>query len=145
MAWARRRGIDFDAVVLLQPTSPLRTADDIAACRRAYAKAEGADMAVTVCESEANPYYTLFETDAEGMLHISKGDGLYTRRQDCPKVYQYNGAVYVIRPESIEAMPLGAFPRRVPAVMPAARSIDIDTPMDLRIAELMLTSGNDTL
>lgn len=145
MAWARSRGIDFDTVVLLQPTSPLRTAADIAACRSAYEAAGDADMAVTVCEADANPYYTLFETDPDGILHISKGDGLYTRRQDCPKVYQYNGAVYVIRPASIGAMPLGAFPRRVPSVMPASRSIDIDTPMDLHMAEYMITSQPDAL
>lgn len=138
MQWARQNNIEFDVVVLLQPTSPLRTADDITGTLEAYAADDGADMAVSVCLSDENPYYNLFETDADGNLHICKGDGLYTRRQDVPPVYRYNGAVYAIRPDSIGAMPLGAFPRRIPYVMDSRRSIDIDTPADLLAAELML-------
>lgn len=80
MDWADRRGISYDAVVLLQPTSPLRTADDIAGAMALYA--DGTDMVVSVTEARSNPYYNCFETDADGCLHVSKGDGLYTRRQD---------------------------------------------------------------
>lgn len=134
MAWARNRGIEFDVVVLLQPTSPLRTTDDITGTLKAYAARPDADMAVSVCLSDENPYYNLFETDSDGALHICKGAGLFTRRQDVPPVYRYNGAVYAIRPESIEAMALGEFPVRVPYIMPAGRSIDIDTAADLRAA-----------
>lgn len=139
MDWAEARGIHFDCVVLLQPTSPLCTADDVVATLQAYEAAPGADMAVTVCLSDANPYYNLFETDADGSLRICKGDGLLTRRQDAPPVYQFNGAVYAIRPSSLRQMPLGAFPMRVPVVMPASRSLDLDTPADWARAEALLT------
>lgn len=135
MAWAGVRGIDYDCVVLLQPTSPLRTAADVEATMDAYAAAQDADMAVTVCKSDANPYYNLFETAPDGTLRICKGDGLITRRQDAPTVYEYNGAVYAIRPDSLRAMPLGAFPRRIPVEMPRSRSIDLDTPYDWERAE----------
>lgn len=140
MRHARAAGIVFDVVVLLQPTSPLRSAADITGTLAAYAARPDADMAVTVCVSDDNPYYNLFETEADGSLHICKGSGLYTRRQDVPPVYRYNGAVYAIRPASIEAMVLGAFPVRVPYVMPASRSIDIDTPADLAAAESVIFS-----
>ncbi len=136
MEWAESRGIDFDCVVLLQPTSPLRTAADILGAMELFKP--GIDMAVSVCLADANPYYNLFELDGAGCLHISKGDGLLTRRQDAPPVYEYNGAVYVINPMSLKAMPLGAFPRRVPYVMPRERSIDLDTPAQWAIAESML-------
>ena len=66
---------------------------------------------------------------------MSKGDGHYTRRQDAPKAWIYNGAVYVINPESLRAMPLGAMPRRVAVEMPQERSVDLDTPLDWMIAE----------
>ena len=97
-----------------------------------------ADMALTVTPSDDNPYYNLFETDADGVLHICKGHGLYTRRQDVPKVFRINGAVYVIRPSSLRQMPLGEFPRRIPVEMPSERSIDIDSPDDLQRAEKRL-------
>lgn len=134
MDYADRRGIAYDCVVLLQPTSPLRTAADIRAALGLYTP--DTDMVVTVVEAASNPYYNCFETDpATGYLHISKGDGLYTRRQDAPAVWEYNGAVYVINPASIRAMPMGKFPRRVPSPMPRERSIDLDTPFDWLVAE----------
>lgn len=95
-------------------------------------------MAVSVAETDANPYYNCFETDADGFLRVSKGDGLLTRRQDAPRAWEYNGAVYVISPESIRRMPLGAFPRRVPYEMPRERSLDIDSPLDWAIAETVM-------
>lgn len=140
MDWADSKGIEYDCVVLLQPTSPMRTAADISAALDAYVSDGHADMAVTVCASDANPYYNLFETQADGTLHVCKGDGLLTRRQDAPPVWQYNGAVYVIRPASLRAMPLGMFPRRIPVEMDASRSIDLDTPADWHRAENVLNT-----
>ena len=104
------QGIDYDVIVLLQPTSPFRRADDV---RRAIALyTPDIDMVVTVKEAASNPYYNCYETDADGFLHISKGKGDYTRRQDAPKVWEYNGAVYVINTHSLRQMPLGQFRRR---------------------------------
>lgn len=126
-------GRDYDRVVLLQPTSPLRTADDI---RRAEALwRSDIDMVVSVCSAKTNPYYGAFETDAEGLLHISKGDGHYTRRQDAPEVWEYNGAVYVMTVASLLRGPMSGFQRVVPSVMPSERSVDLDTPLDWEIAE----------
>ena len=136
MDYYESRGVAFDCVVLLQPTSPLRTADDISRCLDRYTP--DVDMVVTVKEAACNPYYNCFETDSDGYLRISKGEGLYTRRQDVPPAWEYNGAVYVINPESIRRMPLGVFPRRVPVEMPRSRSIDLDTPMDWLIAETII-------
>lgn len=133
MEWADAAGISYNCTVLLQPTSPLRTAEDIANSLKLYSNE--LDMVVSVCESDANPYYNLFEEDEAGYLHISKGSGQYTRRQDAPKIWKYNGAVYVINPCSIREMSLGQFPRKRPYVMPQSRSVDLDTPDDWRIAE----------
>lgn len=138
MDWADSRGIEYDCVVLLQPTSPFRTPDDILNALALYTP--DTDMVVSVRESSANPYFNLFETDpATGCLHISKGDGLLTRRQDAPKVWEYNGAVYVINPDSIRRLPLGAFPRRIPYPMDESRSIDLDTLADWAAAEAILS------
>lgn len=133
MSWAERHGLDYDCVVLLQPTSPLRTGNDVCKAISMYSK--DIDMVVSVCDSQSNPYYNLFEADADGFLHICKGPGTYTRRQDAPPVLEYNGAVYVINPESLRRCTMGEFKRRVPYLMPSSRSIDLDTPDDWQRAE----------
>ncbi len=140
MDWATAHGIGYDCVVLLQPTSPFRTAADITGALDLYGQTP-CDMVVSVTDAASNPYYNCFETDpATGFLHVSKGDGLYTRRQDAPPAWEYNGAVYVIRPDALRQMPLGAFPRRVPYPMPRERSIDLDTPADWLAAEALMNA-----
>ncbi|MDE7153095.1 MAG: acylneuraminate cytidylyltransferase family protein [Muribaculaceae bacterium] len=139
MDWADRHGIEYERVVLLQPTSPMRTVEDVAECERCYSPE--IDMVVSVTPARCNPYYNCFETDPHtGLLHISKGDGMLTRRQDAPQAWEYNGAVYVINPESLRKMPMGLFPRRVPVVMPPERSLDLDTPVDWAVMEMMMKS-----
>lgn len=135
----RSHGTDYDTLVLLQPTSPMRTADDVRRALDLYTP--DIDMVVTVKEAESNPYYNCFETDADGFLQISKGDGSYTRRQDAPKAWEYNGAVYVINVASLRQMPLGQFRRRRMCPMDAARSIDLDTPLDWLVAEHLMSSA----
>lgn len=133
LEWYGEKGDDYDLVVLLQTTSPLRTASDIRGAIALWTPET--DMVVSVCEAATNPYYNAFETDIEGNLHISKGDGHYTRRQDAPKVWEYNGAVYVMKAESLRRMPMSEFPVRRPYVMPTERSVDLDTPADWARAE----------
>lgn len=134
----RKKGIDYNTVVLLQPTSPLRSKEDIASAIALYS--HDLDMVVSVKEAATNPYYNAFETDEEGFLHISKGDGLFTRRQDAPKVWEYNGAIYVINAESIRNYPMGLFRKRRMYEMSAENSIDLDTPIDWLLAESIINS-----
>lgn len=138
MDWADRQGIGYDCVVLLQPTSPMRVPADVSGALALYRP--DVDMVVSVTEASCNPYYDCFETQPDGTLHVSKGDGAYTRRQDAPKAWQYNGAVYVINPTSIRRMTLGEFPRRIPYEMPRSRSVDLDTPLDWTIVESLMSA-----
>lgn len=135
----RSKGKGYDTLVLLQPTSPLRTADDVRAALSLYTP--DIDMVVSVKEAATNPYYNAYEADDDGFLHISKGDGHYTRRQDAPPVWEYNGAVYVINVASLRKQKLGEFKRRRCYVMDASRSVDLDTPLDWAIAEAIMSKG----
>lgn len=130
-------GVHYDTLVLLQPTSPFRTVDDVQACLNLYSP--DIDMVVSVKQAATNPYYNAFETDENGFLHISKGEGNFTRRQDAPKVWEYNGAVYVINVESLRKRTLGKFTRRRMYEMNAEHSIDLDTPTDWLIAETLIS------
>ncbi len=133
-------GKHYSTIVLLQPTSPLRRPQDIESALSRYTP--DLDMVVTVKEAATNPYYNAFEEDEQGFLKISKGEGNFTRRQDAPKVWEYNGAVYVINTASLLKMPLSKFPHRRLCEMPASRSVDLDTPLDWQIAENIFLSGS---
>ena len=99
-------------------------------------------MVVTVVEAATNPYYNSYETDQEGCRHISKGDGKYVRRQDAPKVWEYNGAVYVINIDSLRRMPLSQFSRRKMVEMSRESSLDLDTPIDWMVAEAVMAQSH---
>ena len=133
------QGKNYCTLVLLQPTSPFRTVDDVQRAIDLYSP--DIDMVVTVKEAATNPYYNAFEEDENGFLHISKGEGRYTRRQDAPKVWEYNGAVYVINVASLRRMTLGEFPRRRLCEMPASHSVDLDTPIDWLVAEMLINNS----
>ena len=135
-----QKGIEYDTMVLLQPTSPFRTADDVKRALQCYSP--DIDMVVTVMEAATNPYYNSYETDENGFLKISKGDGSFVRRQDAPKVWEYNGAVYVINIESLRKMPLSKFTRRRMVEMSRERSLDLDTPIDWMVAEAVMANLN---
>jgi len=121
---------------LLQNTSPFRYGEHVKEALKLYRS--DIDMVVSVKETASNPYYNCFEEDEHGFLHISKGDGLFTRRQDVPKAYEYNGAIYVINPDSLKKMPLGKFPKRVKYVMDDLHSLDLDTMIDWKFAEFLI-------
>jgi N-acylneuraminate cytidylyltransferase len=93
-------------------------------------------MVVSVKESHANPYFNLFEEQTNGFLK-KVNEGIYTRRQDCPKTYEYNGAIYVINVDSIRKGSLSSFQKVKKYIMSELDSIDIDTPLDWEIANLI--------
>ena len=95
-------------------------------------------MVVSVKQAAANPYYDIFEEDEKGNLVISKGDGSITRRQEAPKCYEYNGAVYVINTASLKAMHMNDFKRIRFFEMSEIHSVDLDTMLDWKYAELLL-------
>jgi CMP-N,N'-diacetyllegionaminic acid synthase len=138
MDQANQLGIIYDTVILLQPTSPFRNAQHI---RGALALLrENDDMVVSVKVSEENPYYSLFEENSDGYLSRSK-EGSFTRRQDCPNVFSYNGAIYVMRAESLRKETIGSFKKVRKYVMSDLESLDIDTPLDWKLAELIMKEG----
>lgn len=131
-----KQGKQFDNIILLQNTSPFRTAENVKEALRLYS--DQIDMVVSVKETASNPYYNCFEEDDNGFLKISKGNGLFTRRQDVPKAYEYNGAIYVINPDSLKKMPLGTFSRRKKYVMDDIHSVDLDNMIDWKFAEFII-------
>lgn len=125
----------FDCVLLLQPTSPFRNQEDFENLILTYNN--DLDMVVSVKSSKENPYFTLFEEDELGLLNKSK-KGDFQRRQDCPKVFAYNGSMYLMKVNALKSKKINEFKKIKKMVMPEERSIDIDTMADWILAEFYL-------
>lgn len=134
----------FDYVLLLQPTSPLRFSEDIDNAVQLALK-KNADSVVSVCQALSHPYLTKSIT-ADGRLEdfIPKPDG-YLRRQVLPKVYALNGAIYLVRRNVLLEREAFFTDRTYAYVMPVNRSLEIDTPWDLHLANLILREHADGL
>lgn len=135
----QQRGKHYDIVLLLQVTSPFRTAEQVKEALDLFKQTNDKDaMVVSVKECPSNPYYDIFEEDADGYLQISKGDGTIYRRQDAPKVYEYNGAIYIMDAYTLKRTHMHKIKHRVKYVMDAKSSFDLDTMQDWQMAEIML-------
>jgi CMP-N-acetylneuraminic acid synthetase len=125
------------AVIHLQPTSPLRTVEDIDAAIDLLKSVE-LNCVNSVCPVAEHPAYMYRLTGNRAQPFLS-GDILPSHRQRTEPLYRLNGAIYATRFEA--ALAAGQFHVNPFAayVMPAERSIDIDTPLDLALAETILT------
>ena len=130
-----KQGRHYDIVLLLQNTSPFRKAEHIKEALKLYN--DDVDMVVSVKECPANPYYCVFEENEEGFLHVCKGDGNIFRRQDAPKVYEFNGAIYIMNAEKLKTTHMHKMKKRVKYVMDEKSSFDLDTMTDWMIAEIL--------
>jgi len=123
-------------VVLLQPTSPLRNAQDIDNAIELFLKND-CESVVSVCEVEHSLYWS-FEIENRYLKPIFGGKYLNMRRQDLPKVYTPNGAIYVSTPEILRKYKSFYCSKTIPYIMPPERSVDIDNEIDFMLAELLM-------
>ncbi len=126
-----------DYILLLQPTSPFRTAADIDAAFALMCEKD-ADAIVSVSEAASHPLLCR-SIDAGGVLTPFIESPLNNaRRQDLPPAYALNGALYLLKTqlflEEGRFSPSGA----IAYVMPAERSLDIDLPEDFERAESLM-------
>lgn len=126
----------FDAFVLLQPTSPLRSAADIAGAVE-LARSRNASSLVSVCEPDAYPQWT-YRMAADGVLSAWETATGAARRQELEPAYALNGAIYYADCGHVRKTGALVGPGTIGYQMPAERSVDIDTPLDWRIAEILL-------
>ena len=129
----KQKGRLYDVVILLQPTSPLRTVQNVKDCIELYTSEF--DMVTTVKESSVSA--VLCRENAQGYLEQVIG-GNNVRRQDAEKLYEYNGAVYVINADAVKEKGLGGFSKIKKCVMNDENSIDIDTMLDWLLIETIL-------
>jgi N-acylneuraminate cytidylyltransferase/CMP-N,N'-diacetyllegionaminic acid synthase len=128
-------GIITDTLVLLQPTSPLRNADDIHSALRAYREAGSDKTIVSVCKVD-HPTAWVGTLDQNSIFHRPKVAD--KRSQDYEEEYRLNGAVYVIPvPRFLQDGVIFKEPV-IASVMPRERSLDIDDALGFKICEALL-------
>lgn len=127
----------FEYVMCLQCTCPLRKVEDIDNSIEEI-NAKNADSLVSVCESEVNPYWIKVIEDGK-LVDFIKTNVAYVRRQDLPKVYRLNGAIYLARAEIILNRKTWYTDNTIPYVMDRLSSVDIDDEMDFRYVEFLMS------
>lgn len=133
----RTMGREFDAVMVLQPTAPFRSAEDIRAAVRLLEE-KNANAIVSVTEPEHSPFWCA-ELPPDGNMRVYHDKLQYmVRRQKLPQQYILNGAIYVSRVghllEAKSIYECGCYAYK----MPRERSVDIDTGEDLEYCEYLL-------
>ncbi|MEO5334745.1 MAG: acylneuraminate cytidylyltransferase family protein [Magnetococcus sp. YQC-5] len=131
----------YDYLIWLQPTSPLRTATDISDCLHLCVKHQ-AMSAVTVTPTDKSPYWMFFVDDCGAMRPILPGDHTQANRQELPVAYGLNGAVYVVKTSWLQQSRRFMDQNTLACVMPPQRSVDIDSERDLFLAEWLLSAQN---
>lgn len=130
---------NYDYLLLLQPTSPFRTAKQIDAIIKQGLDRE-APLTVSVSEVKKHPSFMYKLTDNLSLIPITPNQQ-HKRRQDMPKIYEYNGALYLssipylLKNKSFKTEDVQAF------VMDTITSVDIDEPIDWDFSEFLIKKG----
>lgn len=125
----------FDMVVVLQPTSPCRSSQDIDACLKMLSDRQ-AQAVVSVTESPCHPAWT-YRVESDASMHPYLVTDA-TRRQDLPPAFCLNGAVYAAACHSLIETRSFIADKTLAYLMPRERSVDIDDALDLMMAETLL-------
>lgn len=123
--------IKFDYLILLQPTSPLRTAKDIDFAFEKLLNSEATSL-ISVCELPHHPYKS-FHVDEKGYLQgIINNEFPFYPRQELPKTFRANGAIYIIKVNEFIKKKTLLTDKTLHFEMTIENSLDIDTKNDLR-------------
>jgi CMP-N-acetylneuraminic acid synthetase len=139
-AW-QEAGRGEDVLVLLQPTSPLRTAADVDDALALLDRVD-VDAVISVVEPDRSPWKCFYADENGHLRGLVDDDTPFRPRQELPRAFAPNGAIYAVRSALFEATGRLFQPRTVPFEMPAERGLDVDTADDLARAEAMLTDAS---
>jgi N-acylneuraminate cytidylyltransferase/CMP-N,N'-diacetyllegionaminic acid synthase len=133
----KAQGHEPDTIILLQPTSPLRSAKDILSALQVFKEGGGSDTVVSVCEVD-HPTAWVGKISSDSFFEGIELSG--KRSQDYDKEYRLNGAVYAANVRLLHERYSLFSPRIRASVMPRERSIDIDDLIGLKVCEAIIES-----
>ena len=129
----------IDNLIVLPATAPLRTLEDVNNCIDEFEKGD-VDSIITVSEAKRSPYFNMIANDNNGYSSLVINNNGISRRQDSPKVFDMTTVAYVVKSKFIKKSN-GIFEGKVRSVcIPEERAIDIDTMLDFKIAEYLIST-----
>jgi CMP-N-acetylneuraminic acid synthetase len=135
---ALKKFSDYDYIILLQPTSPLRTAKHIDEAIELLVQ-KNADAIISVCETEHSPLWSNTLDDDKDMSGFLDQKLLNLRSQDLKKYYRLNGAIYIIEREKLLKESTFFLKKNIYAyIMEQKESVDIDTQLDFDFATFLM-------
>jgi len=130
-------GESYSQVILLQPTSPLRTPEIISQALSEFSQSQS-DTLISVVKAHNNPYFNLIEKTDSGWQLCKENGG--KRSQDCPDVYAINGSIYIWETPQLLKASKSVSDNIDVFLMPKSMSIDIDDEIDFMLAECLFKS-----
>jgi len=135
---SQKEGLEFDYIMLLQPTTPLRSANDINEALLVLDK-ERPDILVSVYEVEDHHPSRMYRL-VSGKLKKLMKEPASRRRQDLEPIYHRNGAIYAYKTSLINPTKHPESDNMIPFIMPIEKSLNIDNEWDLKMAQLILNA-----
>lgn len=130
-------GQRFDFVAVLQPTSPFRTAEHIVSAFDVMWKA-GSNSLVSLCEAKKSPFLMYTLKQSGGLTPIIESEYRLLRRQEQPKTFCLNGAIYIVQTELFLNEEQFFYHYSKAFIMDEISSIDIDNEIDFRFAQYIV-------
>ena len=136
-------GREFDVIVDLDATSPLRLVEDIQGAVELLEKTQVSNV-ITAAPARRSPYFNLVELDKTGVVKLSKPlERPIVRRQDSPQCFDMNASIYVWQRFALFNCPTVFNIDTRLFVMPEERSVDIDNKLDFEIVKLIMSKRGD--
>ena len=133
------RGVVYDAIIYLQPTAPLCRSQDIVSCIECLLQNPNIESSVAVTEANTHPFrMKRMLSDGRLVNFIDQGFEDMRPRQSLPKVYRRAGSVYVSRRDVVMQTGTLVGDPCIGVLVPGETAIDIDTKLDLQLAESIL-------
>ena len=130
----------YDIILLLHANAPLRNLEDIRNCIEILVD-QSANNVFSVTPASNNPYFNMVEVNDKKNVSLIK-DGNFSNRQSAPLVYDMNSSIYTWWTDILVEKKSIFLPKTRIHIMPRERSIDIDEPLDFKIAELIMKEKN---
>lgn len=138
----RDEGKEFDYIILLEPTSPLRTVDDIDSSIETLLSNPNAESIVGVCKVESSHPAFMVKQTGSGFLQPYLDENSVIRRQDIEDLYYFEGTVYVSKTEAFLKKQSFYHEKTLPFLIPKSRSFEIDDSEDWLIVESIVEYKN---
>lgn len=133
----RIRDKNFDVIVVLQPTSPLRNSEHIKNAWKFFLEKD-ADMVSSVCEAGCSPLWCNILPENLSLEQFENKEIAYLPRQCLPTYYHENGAIYIIKSNTLLTSDNVYKKNSYAYIMEKLYSVDIDDEIDFALAEVLM-------